>query len=64
MFSKPKFNTWVLLVSLVFFPGFAYAGDLNLTSFVDETTDPINLPATNLLMATLNTLADKGGQSV
>ncbi len=32
-----------------------------LDSFVDQTTDPINLPATKLLMATVNTSGDKGG---
>jgi hypothetical protein len=41
--------------------GSAYAGTMILDTFADQTTDPINLPATKLLMATVNTTGDKGG---
>lgn len=42
----------------------ANAAALQLDSFVDQTPATINLPATQLLMATVNTTADKGGVDV
>ena len=49
------------ITAMFVIPGQAFAGTMLLDSFVDQTPATINLPATNLLMATLNTSADKGG---
>jgi len=50
-----------LLVAWVFISGSAYAGTMILETFVDQTTDPINLPAAKLLVATINTSGIQGG---
>ena len=49
------------IIALVIIPGQAFAGTMELDSFTDQTTDPINLPATKVLMASLGTSSDKGG---
>ncbi|MBE9549510.1 MAG: hypothetical protein IMF09_08915, partial [Proteobacteria bacterium] len=61
MNKKSLITLFGLMFSLIFLPGAAFAGDLVLDSFNDLTTDPINLPATDLQLATIGTSANQGG---
>ena len=60
--NRKSLNTlFGLMFALISLPGAAFAGTMVLDSFTDQTTEPINLPATNLLLATIGTSADRGG---
>ena len=62
MMNRKSIYTLVcVFFTLITLPGIAFAGTMLLDSFDDLTTDPINLPAANLLVAQLNTTGDKGG---
>jgi hypothetical protein len=60
MFRRRFFLVLGLILAMAASPS-ANAGTMILDSFVDQSPDPINLPATKLLMATVNTTGDKGG---
>ena len=61
MNRKSVFTLFGLMLALIILPGYAFAGTQPVNSFVDQTTEPINLPATKLLVATVNTGKNQGG---
>ena len=56
MNRKSIYKLFGIFFALMSLTGAAFAGDLVLNSFNDLTTDPINLPATNLQVATIGTI--------
>ena len=54
-------TTLSLALAMIAFSGQALAGTMILDTFTDQAPNPVNLPATKVLMASVNTTADKGG---